>query len=171
MHAQVLQSCSLSDPTDCSLPGSSVHGILQVRILEWVPCPPPGDLPNLHLLCLLQWQVGSLPVVPPGISCVLMSGSQKKEKEKNEEGAKSTGLLNPLEVISACGSGVSSNEGKCNKISHLLLHLPFCDQKQQPAITAQILDIWKTETFLPTLAPSSCVQAAPGTVHSCLPWG
>ena len=27
-------------------PGSSVHGILQARILEWVPFPPPGDLPD-----------------------------------------------------------------------------------------------------------------------------
>ena len=33
----VTQSClTLWDPMDCSLPGSSVHGILQVRILEWV---------------------------------------------------------------------------------------------------------------------------------------
>ena len=32
----VAQSClTLCDPMDCSLPGSSVHGILQVRILEW----------------------------------------------------------------------------------------------------------------------------------------
>ena len=30
---------------DCSLPGSSVHGILQARILEWVAIPP-GDLPD-----------------------------------------------------------------------------------------------------------------------------
>ena len=31
------QSCpTLRDPMDCSLPGSSVHGILQARILEWV---------------------------------------------------------------------------------------------------------------------------------------
>ena len=36
----------LCDPVDCSLPGFSVHGILQARILEWLPCPPPGDLPN-----------------------------------------------------------------------------------------------------------------------------
>ena len=28
----------------CSPPGSSAHGILQARLLEWVPCPPPGDL-------------------------------------------------------------------------------------------------------------------------------
>jgi len=31
---------------DCSPPGSSVHGILQARILEWVAMPPPGDLPD-----------------------------------------------------------------------------------------------------------------------------
>ena len=30
---------------DCSLPGSSVHGLLQASILEW-PCPSPRDLPN-----------------------------------------------------------------------------------------------------------------------------
>ena len=28
--------CNLCDPMDCNLPGSSVHGILQARILEWV---------------------------------------------------------------------------------------------------------------------------------------
>ena len=31
---------------DCSPPGSSVHGILQARILECVAFPPPGGLPN-----------------------------------------------------------------------------------------------------------------------------
>jgi len=40
MCAQLLQSCPvLSDPMDCSLPSSSVHGILQERILEWVAMP------------------------------------------------------------------------------------------------------------------------------------
>ena len=34
---EVAQSClTLSNPMDCSLPGSSVHGIFQVRVLEWV---------------------------------------------------------------------------------------------------------------------------------------
>ena len=33
----VAQSClTLRDPVDCSLPGSSVHGIFQARVLEWV---------------------------------------------------------------------------------------------------------------------------------------
>ena len=37
MRAKSPQSClTLCDPRDCSLPGSSVHGILQARILEWV---------------------------------------------------------------------------------------------------------------------------------------
>ena len=36
----------LCDPLDCSPPGSSVHGIFQARILEPVPFPTPGDLPN-----------------------------------------------------------------------------------------------------------------------------
>ena len=43
----VAQSClTLCDPIDCGLPGSSVHGIFQVRILEWLPFPPTGDLPD-----------------------------------------------------------------------------------------------------------------------------
>ena len=36
-QSEVTQSCpTLCDPMDCSLPSSSVHGILQARILEWV---------------------------------------------------------------------------------------------------------------------------------------
>ena len=45
--AKSLQSC----PTFCAFvdgspPGSCVHGILQARTLDGLPCPPPGDLPN-----------------------------------------------------------------------------------------------------------------------------
>ena len=36
MHALVLSPVQLCDPMDCSLPGSSVHGILQAKILDWV---------------------------------------------------------------------------------------------------------------------------------------
>ena len=36
-ESEVTQSCStLRDPMDCSLPGSSVYGIFQARVLEWV---------------------------------------------------------------------------------------------------------------------------------------
>ena len=35
-ESEVAQSCpTLSDPMDCSLPGYSVHGIFQARVLEW----------------------------------------------------------------------------------------------------------------------------------------
>ena len=43
----VTESClTLCDPMDCSLPGSSVRGISQARILEWVAMPFPWDLPH-----------------------------------------------------------------------------------------------------------------------------
>ena len=40
MRVKLLQLCpTLCNPIDCSPPGSSVHGILQARILEWVAMP------------------------------------------------------------------------------------------------------------------------------------
>ena len=55
------------DPMDCSTPGSSVYGIFQARILEWVAISfsggsswPRDQTP--HLLSLLHWQAGSLPL-------------------------------------------------------------------------------------------------------------
>ena len=43
----VAQSCpTLCDPMDCSLPGSSVHGILQQEDWCGLPFPPPRDLPD-----------------------------------------------------------------------------------------------------------------------------
>ena len=39
-ESEVAQSCpTLGDPMDCSLPGSSVQGIFQARVLEWVSLP------------------------------------------------------------------------------------------------------------------------------------
>ena len=60
---------TLRDPMDCSLPGCSVHEILQARILEWIAqfCAPPGIFPTQRSnLCLLHWQAGSLLLVPLG---------------------------------------------------------------------------------------------------------
>ena len=46
-ESEVAQSCpTLSNPIDCSLPGSTIRGIFQARILEWVAIPSPGDLPD-----------------------------------------------------------------------------------------------------------------------------
>ena len=45
-ESEVTQSyLTLSDPMDCSLPGSSVHGIFQARVLEWVAIAFSVDLP------------------------------------------------------------------------------------------------------------------------------
>ena len=41
-----IMSNFLQPNRDYHLPGSSVYGILQARILEWLPCPPPGYLSN-----------------------------------------------------------------------------------------------------------------------------
>ena len=73
---------SLCGPMDCSQPGSSVHGIPQARILEWVSVSSsrrssqPKD--RTQVSCLLRWQVGSLSLAPPGqnvqvmvLSCIL----------------------------------------------------------------------------------------------------
>ena len=64
----VAQSCPfLHDPMDCSLPHSSVHGILQAKILEWVAIPfsrgssDPGMEPRSPVS-----QADSLPSDPPG---------------------------------------------------------------------------------------------------------
>ena len=65
----VAQSCStLYDLTDCSLPGSSVHGILQERILKWVAIPfsRGSDLPDPGIkLGSPRLQADSLPSEPP----------------------------------------------------------------------------------------------------------
>ena len=50
MDAKSLQSwLILSDLRDCSPPGSSLHGILQASILEWVAISSSGYLPNLGI--------------------------------------------------------------------------------------------------------------------------
>ena len=47
MCAKSLKSClTLCDHLNYSLPDSSIHGILQARILECISIPPPRDLPN-----------------------------------------------------------------------------------------------------------------------------
>jgi len=52
---------------DCSPPVSSVHGILQARILEWVAIPSPGDLPDPGPNPgLLHCRQTLLPTEPPG---------------------------------------------------------------------------------------------------------
>ena len=81
-ESEVAQSCpTLSDPMDCSPPGSSVHGIFQARVLEWgaiafsewirqavptslvhvlLPSPAPAWLPCLPILCNFRFSGASV---------------------------------------------------------------------------------------------------------------
>ena len=71
MCAKLLQSClTLCNPMNCRLPGSSVHGDslgkytrVRGRFLLQRIFPTQGS--NPHLLHLLHWQEGSLPLAPP----------------------------------------------------------------------------------------------------------
>ena len=61
---------TLCGPKDCSLPVSSVHGILQARILSWIAMPSSRGSSHPRdptcISCLLHWWAGSLPLMPPG---------------------------------------------------------------------------------------------------------
>ena len=53
-ESEVAQSClTLRNPMDCSLPGSSIRGIFQARVLEWVAIHIPTS--DLELCCLDEW--------------------------------------------------------------------------------------------------------------------
>ena len=67
LKVKVAQSCpTLWDPMDCSPPGSSVHGISQARVLEWVAMPcskgssQPRDQTQVSCISCIHWQVDSL---------------------------------------------------------------------------------------------------------------
>ena len=75
-ESDVAQSCpTLSDPMGCSLPGFSIHGIFQARVLEWVAICLLRDMPVRRRLRLNEvLSLGSNPVV----SVVLYKEERKK---------------------------------------------------------------------------------------------
>ena len=71
---------------DCSLPGSSVHGIFQARVREWVAIPSAGDLPDPGIepgspaLC-----ADALPSEPPGkIRESLCTATKTQHSQENK---------------------------------------------------------------------------------------
>ena len=88
----VSQSCrTLCNSTDCSPPGSSVHGISQARILEWIlplKFPPSGRLPNPGIEPTSPaWQADSLPLSHLGSPKVKRGLWPKKCKRHGLQGA------------------------------------------------------------------------------------
>ena len=62
-ESEVAQSyLTLSDPMDCSLPGSSVHGIFQARVLEWG-----ASCMDHNKLCKILKEMG----IPDDLTCLL----------------------------------------------------------------------------------------------------
>ena len=63
LYVLIIQSClTLCDPMDCSPPGSSVHGIFQATILEWVALPssrgssrPSNQASLSYVSCIVRW--------------------------------------------------------------------------------------------------------------------
>ena len=76
VHTKSLQSCpTLWNTMDCTSSGASVHGDSPGKNIGRGCCALlqrifPSQGSNLHLLCLLHWQVCSLPLAPPGKSSV-----------------------------------------------------------------------------------------------------
>ena len=72
LYAKSLQSClTLCDSMDCSPPGCSVHGILQVGILKWVAMPFSRGSSWPRDRSLLHWQADFLPLAPPWKSLIV----------------------------------------------------------------------------------------------------
>ena len=99
MKVKVAQSSmTLCDPMDCSLPGSSVHGILQARILDGLPLLSAGDLPNPGTEPRSPaLQVDSLPAEPQGKLTIYDKG-KKKTGNPTMEGGPRAGKLFPVDT-------------------------------------------------------------------------
>ena len=91
MHAKLLQSwLTLCDPMDCSLSGSSIYGILQARILEWVVIPFSIFLNWGLNLNLLYWQADSLPLSHQGSPRCALGARKKDFNSTHSQGSKGT---------------------------------------------------------------------------------
>ena len=89
---KLLQAClTLCDPMDCSLPGSSIHGIFPGKnsgvgchfLLQRIFLIQGS---NPHLSGLLSWQVGSVPLAPPGKLRILKRGYKCHSMIKHQNG-------------------------------------------------------------------------------------
>ena len=77
-ESEVAQSCpTLSDPIDCSSPGSSVHGIFQARVLEW------GAIALLISAEMGEWYTVLLISVEMGSSYYYSTDTTLSERSRN----------------------------------------------------------------------------------------
>ena len=112
VHAQPLQSCpTLCDSMDCGPPGSSVHGILQARILEWVAVPSSRNLPD----------PGIKPVSP--VSPALQADSLPQSHWEAQDVATVPPKVNTLKKMTK-HMRPASQVSSCSVWSHWEIHAP-----------------------------------------------
>ena len=97
---KITQQCpTLSNPVDCSSSGSSVHGILQEKLLEWIAFPFSRDLPNSGIKPgFPALQADSLPSEPPVKPIAIRDWSEKILLQFVKE-SKSVPSIFPLRVL------------------------------------------------------------------------
>ena len=100
----VTQSCPAPQPVDCSPPGSSVHGILQTRILEWVAMPSSRGLPDPGIEPRSPaLQADSLPSGPPGgIRTTPLSTEEKSPQSSTQFKPSALGCRPPWVRLRVC---------------------------------------------------------------------
>ena len=129
----VAQSCpTLCNPIDCSPPGSSVHGIHQARILEWVSSSPgnlpdPGIEPRSPAL-----QADSLPFEPPGKLKNTGVGSLSLLQGNFPTQELNRGLLQFRQILYQLSCQRSKNTGTKSLQSCLTLATPWTVARQTP---------------------------------------
>ena len=132
MKVLVIRLClTLYNPLDCSPPGSSVHGILQARILKWVTIPfsrgssDPGIEPRSPIL-----QADSLPSEPPGETqgpheWDVMPGKQEGEESRWESCSHALSAPWFYAIDSACVCALGGGPPMLKGTQLLLLVLGF----------------------------------------------
>ena len=122
---------TLCNPIDCTPPGSSVHGILQARLLEWVAMPSSrGSFRPRDRTCvscsLCTRQAGTLPLVPPGkpnacynlsIICI-SSHTQERVKESKSQVRDNVRLNSTLKYLCSFAGGAGVKEPVCQCRRH-----------------------------------------------------
>ena len=100
--SEVTQSClTLSDPMDCSQPGSSIHGIFQARVLGWGAIAFSDDQPRQHIKKQRHYFANKVHLVKAMVFPVVMYGYESWTIKKAEH--QELMLLN-------CGVGIDSGE-------------------------------------------------------------
>ena len=117
---EVAQSCStLSDPMDCSPPGSSVHGIFQARVLEWA-----AIAFSIHFLNVLQRWAARAISLRQAIMFTCNNKAASLVPVKNLPAVQQTSC-NMGDQASIPGLGSSPGEGNGNPLQHSCLENPM----------------------------------------------